>query len=116
MRVTYLLPPRGFKAVPGYNEIYVSKSGKVWSQKCGRYLAVCTTQYGHKIVGVYNRKNGRKGDYVHRLVAKAFHPNPTRKRNAYHKNGVPDDNKRGNLIWTTVKQSSKLTNRRNKRK
>lgn len=108
--------PRNFKPVPGFPGIYVSKSGKVFSEKLDRYLAVCTTQWGHKIVGVYNRKTGRNGDYVHRLVAKAFHPNPTRKRNAYHKNGVPDDNKRSNLIWATVRESSKLTVRRNKRK
>ena len=70
------------------------------------------TRYGRAEVGL--SKNGKlKTYFVHRLVAKAFIPNPFDKPCINHKDGNPLNNNVNNLEWVTYKEND-LHARRNK--
>lgn len=59
--------------------------------------------------GYYNEKTGYvqfAGGLVHRLVAKAFLPNPRRREQVHHINSDPRDNRLENLAWVTRRQNN----------
>ena len=66
-----------------------------------------TTSYdkdGYLRVNLY--KNGKEANFfVHRLVARAFIPNPENKPEVNHKDEVKSNNYRTNLEWMTTKEN-----------
>jgi len=83
-------------------EYYVSKQGMCKTVN----LATGETKI---FPGYYNEKTGYvqfAGSYVHRLVAKAFLPNPRRREQVHHLNSDPRDNRLENLGWVTRKQNN----------
>ena len=90
------------KDVVGFEGRYgVTSCGKVWSYKYKRLLA---PQGGedYQMVGLY--KDGKYTyDYVHRLVAKAYIPNPDPEKytEVNHKDEVRNHNWVNNLEWCT---------------
>lgn len=61
---------------------------------------------GYEVVGL--SKNGKiKTLLVHRIIAKAFIPNPQNYKIVNHKNGIKTDNRISNLEWCTVSQNTR---------
>lgn len=78
-----------------------TRDGRFWK---GRSLGKYTAGSGYKSVvlsvdGVYHR------EYIHRLVAKAFIPNPYGKPEVNHIDGDKTNNCVGNLEWVTKSEN-----------
>ncbi len=86
------------KGTPGYR----GESGQFFP---GQILKHKISKFGYHRIGLFkNRK--QKFLLIHRLVAKAFIPNPENKRAVNHKNGIKSNNKVQNLEWCTNKENS----------
>lgn len=87
---------------PGY---MISDRGRVWSEKSRIFIKPkLMDNHGH--MGVNLCINGeRKYFYIHRLMAKAFIPNPDSYSIVRHLNDLPYDNELDNLAWGTQKDN-----------
>lgn len=83
----------------------ISDHGRVWSGKSQAFVKPKPMdKHGH--LGVCLSVNGRpRYEYIHRLMAKAFIPNPNRHPIVRHLNDYPDDNYLENLAWGTQKDN-----------
>ena len=80
-------------------DIYVSNLGNI-NSGYKKYYEFCFN--GYKAIQVFN-----KIYYVHRLVGKAFIPNPERKPCINHKDGNKLNNCVDNLEWVTYSENNK---------
>jgi len=108
-----------WKPVVGFEGLYeVSSSGKVRGIKRGKIVS----QHIHRTGYMYTvlTKNSKPHTLsVHRIVAKAFIPNPDNKREVNHKDFNKTNNNLKNLEWATTQenrdwnlQSEKLVKKR----
>ena len=95
------------KLIEGFGYYYITEDGKVYSMATGRLkeLAQVPDRKGYKRVGLSNRKSYR----VHRLVARAYIPNPHGYEQVNHKNEIKDDNRVENLEWCTNDYNKKYS-------
>lgn len=101
--------------IPGYEGCYqVSDQGRIRSfdriDRAGRpRKGRCPCkQFPDRKLGYHKVPFTKDGALrfliVHRLVAKAFVPNPDNKPTVNHKNGIRSDNRAANLEWMTMKE------------
>lgn len=96
------------KEIPGYEGLYaVDESGMVWSMQTSQSRRAGPLK-PHVNTGGYLRvnlfKNGKmRHEYVHRLVAITFLPNPGGFSVVNHKDANPANNRLENLEWCDQK-------------
>lgn len=95
----------------------VSDRGRVRNAKTKKVRTLSTNKSGYKVITlkVYGKYKNFK---VHRLVARAFLPNPKLLPVVNHKDTIRSNNRVSNLEWTThsenLKHSYRMGNRSNK--
>ena len=84
---------------------YVRSKNNSIALKKGRILKPSVNKIGYLLIGLW--KNGKQKFFtIHRLVAKAFVPNPNNYPQVNHKNEIKDDNRAENLEWCDAKYNN----------
>ena len=87
-----------------YPSYMINTKGEIKSSLTNKILKPSKHKSGYMLVGL--RRDGvSKTVKVHRLLAKAFIPNPENKPHVDHINGVRDDNRLENLRWCTNQEN-----------
>lgn len=97
------------RPIPGNPKYLVSSCGQVYSLSSKRYIVQNQTPSGYKYVSIIRAGDGSKytGQFVHRLVLKAFVGEPKEGQQANHINGIKHDNRLENLEWVSRSENMK---------
>jgi hypothetical protein len=95
--------------VVGFEGLYkVTSCGKIWGVKREKFLSPAGGKGNYQMVCL--SKNGKHTyDYVHRIVAKAYIPNPNNYPEVNHMDEVKDHNWYMNLEWCTSEYNKEYT-------
>ena len=94
------------KMVEGFPNYTIDRSGNVRNEVTGHPVkARCEPRTGYVYVALYNNRKGKRA-LVHRLVAKAFLPNPANLPCVNHKDENKRNNSTENLEWCTYKYNA----------
>lgn len=90
--------------VKSLQRIRINHSRGVWVQE-ETLLRGKINQDGYRVVHLTQPKGKSKCEFVHRLVAITFLPNPSHKKEVNHINSIRTDNYVENLEWVTRKEN-----------
>lgn len=91
-----------YKDIDGYNGKYqITTWGRVYNVDKEKFVTQEVHCKGYLRVDLIDEQGKRKHHKVHRLVAKAFIPNPEHKPQVNHKDGNNQNNSITNLEWVT---------------
>lgn len=95
--------PKTAKPIPNAKNHWIDIDGTIYvkdNQLQKKHISI------HNYAQVYIKyNNGPKIEYVHRLVATVFLPNPNNYPMVGHKNNIKTDNRVSNLYWTTFSEN-----------
>jgi len=90
----------------GFSAYEVSTIGRVRKASNSRLCTVSTQTRGYGFVSITRDDGVYKQVVVHKLVAEAFLPNPDRKPQVNHKDGIKKNNQLWNLEWATEQENA----------
>lgn len=90
-----------FKDIDGYGDYQITSWGRVYNKKSHSFMKPEVHDKGYLRVDLFDSDGNRKHIKVHRLVAKAFIPNPDEKPQVNHIDGNNQNNSVTNLEWVT---------------
>ncbi len=95
--------------LPDYPGLLLYPDGRVFRIKTGRFLRGYDNTHGYRQLDL--RWQGQGTPKIHRLIARAFVPNPLNLPFVNHKNGDRQDNRACNLEWCTNLYNTQGLNR-----
>lgn len=111
-----------WKNIEGYDKYMVSSKGRIWSKtrvvstsnkniktiRKGKFLKTRTNDGGYEIVNLSTNESNKKYRTVkvHRLIAKAFIPNPNNLRTVNHLDFNRLNNNVNNLEWASHSENN----------
>jgi hypothetical protein len=93
------------KQIQGFNNYFITKSGKVYSMNIDDFISIYSHLGYERVSLCKNNKLSQK--LVHRLIAEAYIPNNNNKPFVNHINGIKNDNRVENLEWVTSSENIK---------
>lgn len=88
--------------VVGFEGLYkVTSCGKIWSCRRNRFMRFFGGPDQYQMIGLTDADGKQHFDYIHRIVAKAYVPNPNNYPEVNHKDEHKDHNWASNLEWCT---------------
>jgi hypothetical protein len=94
-----------FKVIEDYEDYSINTDGVIMNNWNGNTINTSVGSMGYQVVSLTSPFNVRKLLYVHRLLAKAFIPNPENKPCVDHINNDRTNNNINNLRWCSVKEN-----------
>jgi len=96
-----------YKEIEGYPKYKINEYGEILSYwgKVPKVKKDRDDGKGYRRTQLTADDGTRRDLFVHRLVAKAFIPNPENKPHINHKNGIHNDNRVENLEWVTPSEN-----------
>lgn len=91
------------KIIEGYPLYTIDENGNVFSLRKNRYLKPIYHKNGYAFIDLFLDGKTHKIVSIHRLVAKAFIPNPYNLPQVNHKDENRSNNHVSNLEWCTAK-------------
>lgn len=86
--------------IVGFEGLYkVTSCGQIWSCRKNRFLKAVGGKGNYQMIGLWDLNHKVHLDYIHRIVAKAYLPNPDHLPEVNHKDEVRDNNCVNNLEW-----------------
>lgn len=106
-----------YKDIDGYGGKYqITTWGRAYNAYTQRFLKPEVHDKGYLRVDLIDSDGVRTHHKVHRLVAKAFIPNPDNKPQVNHKDGNNQNNSITNLEWSTDEENKEHQREMLKRK
>lgn len=99
-----------WRQIRGFPDHFISNTGLVFSKISNRVLKSKIDRYGYEAISL-SRLGKTKHFTIHRLVAKAFIPNPDNLPTVNHKDENKLNNNVYNLEWSTVKDNDNFGTR-----
>ena len=101
-----------WRSIDGHVNYQVSNVGRIRNANTGKVLRGISHTEGYLHVKLTGTQ-GRRNEFIHRLVAHEFIDNPDSKRCVDHINHDKTDNTVNNLRWATHSENSKNMSKRN---